>query len=807
MSDWNHEIEWVVAVLAPWAVSPHPNFTEKEISQVSELALVTERRDRRELDRYGIESVISGEEWRGTLVNSARDSLFAETQESSTEILWGTVASSELPLGARIAAALYGSVGLSELEQPQIAAERLRLLFESLTGASEPADFSPSSRLGIGAVLQQRVARLEDACEYEAARTTVEQVLRWLPSEGAAFDSDFPVSQGISWAAQQVQADVVVSLRDHALASKAHLEQLSGDTWVQVVKSRGGWLDSRVSSRAAERDAMVLRDSFEKFFDSTSGTRYLMREASAEKGYSALLVAELSGHTSRIRSCREALGKVILLEDQSSVEQVREAIRLLRQSRATKSLQSALQWIRNQGPTAALKIDAELVIDRINKARWVTEADLSVIEAASDFLEPELLASSVHAAFIFLETEQVSARADWAVLDKMWKTVARLVSGSGEDNFVATRAADYLNKPDLLSEPFSSTLAKAIEAVDWSLVSQETLDVWKRWIAAANKIERDAKQLQTVAARCIEGIRHGMESMQGLERAAFLADNGLPAGQDESVLVEARNVVVDLLEADARAARAGAMSFGGLSPANVAAAFAIRFSDKETWMALADFLTDAKIDAVLKDQALDRMANRSEDVPAPVRKALNLNWKSVIDGPRDDHHFGAKPLPVFASAVRLGGALGLMSHTDALNAVLKLASSDAQARLEAARTIPYVLPSGDATWGHVLLLQLSRDINPEVRAEAGHSLVLSMRQPSPITSAVEARLGELMSSDGIRVPLKVLHAVQRLAGAQRELVEFMRSPIQRLTQEDRPRVVRGAAHEALFRMNAASSLM
>lgn len=797
----NYEIEWLVAVLAPWTISPHPNFSEKQITRVAELALVTERRDERELDRYDLRQPAIGEEWRVDLVDAARKSLYEETQETATNELWEIARTVGLPMGARIAAAMFGSVGLAEVEKPHIAADMLLAIFDETTGSLSPIDFSPVERLGLASLLQQRVARLEDACAYTAAREAADTALLWVPNPGARFDDEFPVSQGISWNAATVLEDIACSLADHALASKAHLEQWSGETWIQVVKNRAGWVDQRVASRAAERDGMVLRDAFERAFESTSGTRYLMRELPTDKGYAALLLAELSGFTSRIRSSREALGKVLLMEGSDDAGRVREAVRLLRQGRGTKSLQSALKWIRGQGPSAALNMEARAVTARALDAGWITEADLAVLEAASDFLDPNLLRDAVMAAFVFENTEQVSGRAGWAVLDKMWKAVGRLVEDSGLDDFVAAQAAIHLEQPDKLSEPFSSTLAKAVEAIDWAAVSTDTREKWKNWAKKAGLESPDAQQLRGVVSNLVGGRKRGIEAFEGLARAAYLADTGLPAGKDSKLLPEVRGELIKLLDNEAEAARRGVISFGGFSTANVAVAFAARFSDQEVWLAISRYLVDGSVDLVLKDQALERMASRPKDIPLSVRSALQAGWESLVKGERNGDIFGAEPLPVFAPGVRLGGILGIISRDEALNAVLQLASSGDAGRVQAARTIPFIIGNGDATWGHVLLLQLAQDANPEVRAEAGQSLVLSMKHVSPLTTAVRESVVQLMQSDGLRIPLKVLHGMQRLAIEGVEGLDDWRQPIEQLTKQNHPRVVRGAAIEALNQMD------
>lgn len=67
-------IEWVVATVAPWAVSPHPNFSNPRPTAAETLALVTENRFQHERARYDF---MRGEDdaWKWELVEAAAASL------------------------------------------------------------------------------------------------------------------------------------------------------------------------------------------------------------------------------------------------------------------------------------------------------------------------------------------------------------------------------------------------------------------------------------------------------------------------------------------------------------------------------------------------------------------------------------------------------------------------------------------------------------------------------------------------------------------------------------------------------------
>lgn len=790
-------VEWIVAALAPWTISPHPNFRPGNSTGAAGLALVTEMRGERDYSAKDGE-VEPGPNWHQLLIETARASLVQETQADSVGLLWAMADDTALPPGARAVAALYGSVALSELERPDQAADRIGHLVDDLTrdNPGGPGAFAPSQRLAVSALLQQRAMRLAEASKFDQAADVVGQTLHWLPSVASVGYESFSVSEGISWGPTLVQRDIVRSIKNHALALKSRVEHFDGQTWVRVVRGRRGWVEMRRSYRQMERDELVLRDAFESVFEATSGTRHFKRSSAERVGYQVLLLAELSGHYDLIADSREKLGRILLLKygkDPTVPERVREALRLLRGAQATKALQSALVWVRGLGPTSALVEDARIISERALRAQWCTESDLLVLESASEFLNVRERESAIRAALTVLHTEHPGGGLSWSLEDKLWRTILHLIPTTSLHGYVAEIAARSLAGGNDLVQPLANTLARLVIAIEWSQVDAAISARWLNW-RTSRPAETDNRPLVDAIDRALTDRAPGMPEERGLDQAAFLADNGLPAGVHESIVSAASDEIVAALAREADEARQGRMSLGGISASNVAAAFAIRFQADAVWAALVGFLLDPQIDAILKNLALDRMARQIDDVPVRVRDKIRSNFEQLEKTIRVDHSFfGGHRSEVFTEALRVGVAIGAVPKERALAIIMRLLASSAPDRVEAVRTIPFAISDGDATWGHVLLLQISRDSDPAVRAEAGRALVMSLQARSELHEMVYSRIQELLGSDGVRVPLGVLHALQRLAESNADLVMRLLPVVEDLATSGTNSVVRGAS--------------
>ncbi|WP_166880916.1 hypothetical protein [Salinibacterium sp. ZJ450] len=796
ISSENWEVEWLVAALAPWTVSPHPNFRDDEVSGAAALALVTEMRDRSE--GYNIQPEASSiSNWRDLLVASARGSLGVDTQAASADRLLELSEARDLPPGARAAAVLFGSVALCELEKHSEAVNALAALVEELGGADgDPSEYTASQRLIIASVFMQLSARLTESCKFEEARDRVRQTIEWLPTLKDSSLQEFAVSGGISWGASTVQRDLVRSVGSHALSLKSNLEQIGGHTWVRVVRGRTSWIDMRMHLRSADRDEIVLRDAFERRVEADSNTRHFGRIAADGAGYRSLTLAELSGHLGFMRGEREKLGKVLILERGDSPERVREAVRLLRQGRATKALQAAITWIRAQGPSISLVDDALIVTNRVNSARWCTEQDLLVLEGASDFLSPQQKDQAISAALLFADTPQLQRQMSWSSWERLWKTISRLVPASTRHNEIASLAYRYIANQASLSQPIANTLARLVSSLDWQEVESE---VTGQWSHLAEAIERDFETsvLLDAVDENVRGAVRPIPADLGVERAAHLADEGLPDDEAGDTIPALASYLGTLLRQEAEHASNGMMSVGGYQNANVAVAFALRFPSDHLWDEILRHLLNSKVDAGLKDLAVERLAENVTRLPSAVATKLREDIHLLIASERREGMFTQSESEVFGEAVRLSAALGAAPRSDLLETVLRLATAGVKDRIQAAKTIPLSISEADATWGHVLLLQLSHDPDPSVRAAAGHALVRSLSTSSELTDAVYSRIVNLLKSDGIKVPLAVLHAVQRSARLLNNELEPLVAQINVLASSEGNYVTQGAARICL----------
>lgn len=783
-------VEWIAAVLAPWTVSPHPNFGQKDVAPASALALVTEFRIWNERTKYEIVPSGGVHDLELALIDFAAKSLETRHQADAAEELWHLAFDQNLIPGARVSAALYASVAYAELDLGQDAVRRLLDLIPLLRNETNAE--SPSSGIVMAALLQQLVTRLQDSSRFKEAERFTREILDVLPAESTSHFEDFEVSKGINWGPGRVQKDLVVSLREHAWAARSSMEGMSGNLWTRVVRSRQGWIDSRIRSRAADMSETVVSDDYEATFESLSGKRTFNKSTPAEKGYASLLLAELSGHPG-LRSERESVGKVIMLSLPTDVATAREALRLLRQSQRIAGLQPAVTWIRNQGPTRALVDEAHRVLERINRAPEVTEADLVLLEAAADFLEPADLSKGVRATLNYPQTERIWGKVGWAVYDRMWKTLARLLEGSDSHDVVAKQAARALIAREV-NDVLAGSLWSVLNALDWEALSVSTRDLFLEWLDTPALPDVDLGPIRALVSSKVGAEETPLTDYQGLERIAWFIDQESREHKADRALVKTfGSELGSSLRDEAKQAEAGFVSYGGLNTAEVATAFAEKFDDMTLWLELSRYLASPGVDSDLKERALERIAARPAPVPEAAVKLMVAAWPTLVDAPQSDHLFTPSPLPLFPAALRAGGALRLLTEQQAMERVMQLAAFSSRGRVEAARSIPFVLGLGDPTWGHVLLVQMSYDASPEIRGAAGRSLVLTSNMDSPLSPQVIHRVKELLASDGIRVPLAILHGLQQLQSLSEQTQEVFRETVVDRIEDRTPRVVRKAA--------------
>lgn len=141
------------------------------------------------------------------------------------------------------------------------------------------------------------------------------------------------------------------------------------------------------------------------------------------------------------------------------------------------------------------------------------------------------------------------------------------------DEQIADRALTFVSS-DNLERVLVNTIARVIEEIDWDAVSTRVRDAWRSWIDSA-QVDGEFDGLREVVEDVL-GNAASVDRHEGITFAAYLADEPHRTLSDET-LARAHEAISTSLVSEIEAAHNGQYGFGGISPANVAVAFAIKY--------------------------------------------------------------------------------------------------------------------------------------------------------------------------------------------------------------------------------------
>jgi hypothetical protein len=786
-------IEWIAAALAPWTISSHPNFSTPSRNIAADLALVTEGREKRErpLNKRATstpsESIADAHPgWVIKLVSAASQAQTSDTQLAATIELIEISRDEFLPVGARAVAALFAAVSLADQDRSETA---INILTDVIADRRLSDHTSPSTAICFATIYLQIALRNYDLGKRSDALAAARSALSVLPSRTRNDLEEFPVSPGISWGSKTVQQDISSSVRSSATALVATVEDSDRSAWESVIKSRSGWISVRTALTERSRDTLVVRDEFERHIDALSGTTHFMRDRAQASAYNALLMAELSGNISTTRASREALGKILMLQPDRSTNDAQEALRAFRRSGADKPLQATLNWLRNDGPSVVLRNEAAHLL-RFAESPATSET-LKILEYAAEFLPAPLLDLGVRHALSYSVQPRVQFRADWSYEDATWKTISRLVDSSGSGPFIAGQLLSRLQSDRPINQLVAEKMALTLSRTEWEEVDKDTRSALIDW---AEKSEDDDANPIKNAILVSDGQR--AKHTPGTVDLIVALINGHEA-PDPSSLEASTEFIRQSIADELEEARQGSYSFGGLPILDLGVAFAAHFGSDVVWEACATALLDPSTHSMQKSAALDRLANSADKAPVSVTQLFSERWEELANVVPRTSLFNTSDLSVDAALVRACVALGVMNEPRAFEYVFSMSAESPMGRVEAARTLAYLVPlSSDSA--QALLMQLSRDSDPDVRAEAGYSLASTASRHSGVAGLVYRRLSELATADGVRVALRVLHGFQFLQQAGHSIPEPLVPVVMGVASSgEAARVVRGAAQRVV----------
>lgn len=759
---------WIAALAAPWAIAPHPNFSQGTITGPGLLALVTLFRSL-DLERY---SEFAGDDVNplvSALIDAASRSTTEGTVRSGREDLWKIAQNRKSSTGMRVAATILATVADVELDEIAPVVGKIEAIVTELV----EIDQTRSGRLAIALLQQQSAARKFELFDYAGAF----QVLDSIPKLIATFGpwDEFPVSPGIGWNSQKIQDDVQAALIQHGMELRARMEGFEGSKWVEVVRSRPNWPDYKGAISAASADRKLVDLHFEKSIGLTNRRMtWSANDPVISPALESLMVAELSGDVNAYMIARRTLAQLrVLHANDNPSEQndwyVGEALRLFRQSRSKAELDRTLDWIYLQGPSQALKNDADLILNRIDFPRRVTATDLSVLSSAAPYLSPPKLAKALSSALHFLDSPKGPPGSAPADERTAWKAISRLLPDSGMDEMVAESALRVIASSSYL-DLVETDLLRLLDSLDWEKVSPLVVEGWRNWGRTLTGTTAPA-ELARRASRVHSEVSDepSIADADGIDLAVKLvANHGNPSSIPDSALLRAERSCMESLAAISNNARRGSFSFGGIDTADLSTLFAKVFNREALWISVAEFLTEPAVTRTQKERSLHRIASYGESVvPEPAQCLIRNNWISVVATRPLEPFNDSLPDTTFPAALRVGVVLRILSRDEAIEAVAQITGSKSSDERTAACTLLLDIAETYSEWvlAQTMLLSLVSDPSPEVRSEAAKSLAVAGKHTTAVSTLVRRTLSSALQSDGLRTPLLTIHGFQKLAAA------------------------------------------
>jgi hypothetical protein len=184
------------------------------------------------------------------------------------------------------------------------------------------------------------------------------------------------------------------------------------------------------------------------------------------------------------------------------------------------------------------------------------------------------------------------------------------------------------------------------------------------------------------------------------------------------------------------------------------------FDDELLWVSLSEFLTDPVVGNADKDIAFDRLAYERPPMPDSARQVFTRDSDRILRAKNLDL-FGDAAVPYSPAGVRFACAYDLAPSRIVVRAISELAGSrSAAARAEGAACLPFAARVASNQWSQGLLLQMSYDFDPTVRAEAARSMSSFIEDDDSLAALVRDRLRELLTSDGLLIPLRALQGIR-----------------------------------------------
>ncbi len=776
------DLRWLAAILCPRDVAPHPNFfSEDQIEPSSLLALAIQgrgtdyQRVTRGIGEVAPRYIVSGS--AGDQVHDfAMKALSVGTVADGARGLAALVGgvSEDLDPAAEASSAIVAAVAFAELEK---VAEALQVLWTAVEHVESKAPDDPNYGFIKAILLVQIAMRLLENGESDA---------RPFVQEAGELLSHIKVSQlarfKITRAVRHGSSSTLKMIRDALMFTIESNQYIAGGLWPS-----GNWrrlLSSQTPTLTliAARDASSGFAAFaERFFGAkvlASGSEFswTSEDKTDTPVWRAAIQAELLGDHVSVQRWRSQLGKIRMSQAPTGVDdwRFRDSVRLFRQGEDVASLDKALRFLEISGPLSAIAYDARLIMGSRIKSVQLRNGELAVLGAAAELLN-ESEAGIVYDMLLNCLTGAAPPHfGGWEApvvrYEKIWKALASAAAVARRSDDLARmllqQAEEWRESNELVDRAF----AGAASSLNWTELSDTTVASWRAWLRATNR--QNLVLTSDVVSRAL-GTPGTEENpvdrpitafaVASLLNSRILHPENEPPGSRVDSAVE---FVVTRMSEERAGASEGRFGLGGIPIGDLAAGLALYVDAERVWQPLVGYLLDINVPRQSRSTAFDRLVREEGRLPEYVRSELALRLPLMLESQMVMPFEGPELVP-YPEALRLALVLGVFDENRSLLEIARLAGDERpDARLEALRTLTVLVRRGSTPrFVTALVLQLSHDAAPTVRAEAGRALALLSADEGEMRSFLGARLEALLLEEGVLVPLLVLRGLSE-AGAE-----------------------------------------
>ena len=765
-------LEWLAATLSSSDVAPHPNFfTTEQITEVSIFALVCAVRwgdvDRARDAAPNLDL---------TVAYAARDALTSGRAHIGADRLSEIVHtwSKESDPARFTALTLVASASYCDLDQYNNAFELLRFTAERLEEVG-----SADGHLLLAAVYQQLALRQYDYGDSISYIESAERAGSYIANLDRAALSDFPLSRGVNWSSSATLNDICEAINRASQSLLLLSESPFSDGWKELVRTRPGYLDLKALRSTAD----ALTKFLDELFDTSmqSGARPSGRIDAEGSLFSALLSSEFSGDPS-VRSSRSDLGKMRFLEGVERGEEwlFAESINLLRQGHDSRRLRNVVDHILNAGPLNALASCVSQIINNRDPASF-SLGELIALRAGADQLPPDTATSYLPQITEMFSHPETFTLQQLAFKEEMFVTAAEFANVADSPTGFAGSLFElfqHLHGQEL----YQNAIVRALYVYDISKASEDEKDLWRAWLSGLDAHEMPAAaSMISLIFNSDEIPRPHYGNVETLQTIASYADRWLHHGRQipDHVIDQAVPLLIGSLRSIQEGAHEGRFSVSTVNSAAAAVVFAQYSGRQELWAELASFLSDPSIQRLDTRIAFDLIARKPFSAPDFLRDKLRVKMAAILYSAPE--MFSSQKISPYPAALSYYISTRTIDLAATIVEISSLAGSDMEAARAAACTALSAYAAqidAENTWVAVLSIQLSRDKSAVVRARAGRTLAVLLGRQSDLYSLILSRVNELLSEDGVAVPLNL---VQELSGSQQPLDPQLTVRIQQLS--------------------------